>query len=711
MRLGIRGQFVAVLIIAAGLPLLAGIFSVNFLGRHYYRSQKGELFQAIAENLSQTLGQAIARENESLAIWVLFSDVSQILATYESPAPGGSAETVARWIQEREATWKDLPPDAPFLLDILRNPLSERLKEYQRRHPLFAEILIAGPRGALVAATNKTSDYWQADEKWWRTTQRLPRGDYWIQGIQFDESARVYSLNIAYPIYNDAEDTPVGAVKAILNVSPLIAWIQPAESRSRPYRHVLMESGNVLAPVKDVYRRSPFRERVRTGVVAKLREADKGWRVLHLLRKGRELVGYATLQLPTRPMESEQAGSLDPLFVIVHDGYLQVMAPVWTQLALTSCVGGGALVLFLLAGWYVGNRRIVRPLRLLSETARSIAATAHLEDRQSDAASSPSVMSRKQPRELVRDLASIRSVQEMEQFSHDFGLMANRVLNYHRHLEKEISLKEEEIQRDLEMARDFQESLLPREYPLVPSEPVPPAPLALDFFHIYKPAFLVGGDFFDVTKLSDHKAGIFLADVVGHGARSALVTAILRTLLQDLSPEADSPDRFLTAMNGHFYNLVPHRDQCIFATALYLVVDTEERTVTVTSAGHHSPLLVDRTSRTVSRVLSRAQTEPALGLFADTEYHSHCQPIETGQTLLLFTDGLLEATEPTGREEFGWERVEATVREHLQENGAKLCQALIGDLTEFVNDTQFSDDICLVATDLTAERRGEGPLE
>jgi len=82
------------------------------------------------------------------------------------------------------------------------------------------------------------------------------------------------------------------------------------------------------------------------------------------------------------------------------------------------------------------------------------------------------------------------------------------------------------------------------------------------------------GDFFDVMKLSDHRAGIFIADVMGHGARSALVTAILRTLLQDLAAKASDPAQFLSLLNRHFHSIIEQSNQFIFVSAFYLLIDT-----------------------------------------------------------------------------------------------------------------------------------------
>src|SRR5206468_11145716 len=126
-----------------------------------------------------------------------------------------------------------------------------------------------------------------------------------------------------------------------------------------------------------------------------------------------------------------------------------------------------------------------------------------------------------------------------------------------------LSLKTGEIQRDLQIAREFQEALLPRSYPDVPAEGVHGA-LTLGFYHVYEPAASVCGDFFDVFKVSEGRAGVFIADVMGHGARSALVTAILRTLLQDLAEHGDDPARLLEEVNHHFFGILHGTGQFLF---------------------------------------------------------------------------------------------------------------------------------------------------
>ena len=106
-------------------------------------------------------------------------------------------------------------------------------------------------------------------------------------------------------------------------------------------------------------------------------------------------------------------------------------------------------------------------------------------------------------------------------------------------------------QGDLDMARDFQQAFLPRNYPCVPTQGEDDS-LTLNFHHLYQAALSVSGDFCHVIKLSDHRVGVFIADVMGHGTRSALVTAILRTLLHGLTTKANEPGHFLRPLIKSF---------------------------------------------------------------------------------------------------------------------------------------------------------------
>ena len=247
---------------------------------------------------------------------------------------------------------------------------------------------------------------------------------------------------------------------------------------------------------------------------------------------------------------------------------------------------------------------------------------------------------------------------------------------------------------------------MPREYPKIPTPGCSDA-LELKFHHVYTAASTVGGDFFDMVKLSDHSVGVFIADVMGHGARSALVTAILRTLIQDFVHDTSEPAAFLEIVNRHFHEIVKQSKEFIFVSTLYLLIDTESEEVRFASAGHPSPLFADRERGSVTPLFEGLRDNPALGLFPSSTYEQHVKGIIPGDIFFLFTDGAYEATNENGKE-FGLAGMRKVIASHLLESSAEIDEAIVGAITGFLGQSSPTDDICLVSVEVMAARAKHG---
>src|SRR4026209_248489 len=112
------------------------------------------------------------------------------------------------------------------------------------------------------------------------------------------------------------------------------------------------------------------------------------------------------------------------------------------------------------------------------------------------------------------------------------------------------------------------------------------AATALRFYHRYLPASMMGGDFFHIARLSDDKAGICICDVMGHGVRAALITAMLRALIETHAVDAADPGRFLTELNSEFTRILKQTGTLVFATVLCCVINIRERDARFGCAGH-----------------------------------------------------------------------------------------------------------------------------
>jgi sigma-B regulation protein RsbU (phosphoserine phosphatase) len=135
-----------------------------------------------------------------------------------------------------------------------------------------------------------------------------------------------------------------------------------------------------------------------------------------------------------------------------------------------------------------------------------------------------------------------------------------------KRLAEQVAAYNAQMRSDIEMARHLQQSLLPGAYPVFPANAVPEKS-ALHFMHRFIPATELAGDFFSVFALSDTKAGVFICDVMGHGIRSALVTAMMHALVENEAPRAVDPGQFLAALNRRLVRHIKPAEGPMFVTA------------------------------------------------------------------------------------------------------------------------------------------------
>jgi serine phosphatase RsbU (regulator of sigma subunit) len=602
-----------------------------------------------------------------------------------------SDEEFKAFIHQTETRWPALKADAEPLRGILQSETAGELHAFRMINPLFAEILLTNDRGELLAATEKSSDYWQADEVWWQRAMQEKFRHAFVEGINYDASAAVYSVDVSVPIrdWRHPADPPVGVVKGVVNASPLLMSFAPTLAGDAAVHLVVLADGRILAQLSG-QKIAPLTERIAPEAVAQLQRMRPGSMLVSMRGGPLDLAGYAPLKFGEGGADELGVAGLTPMYVLVYRSAEEAFAPVRKQILMLSVSGALLILGCVFAGYVLAGKKILDPLEALRAAAQAIGATAKIGDH------APA------PRNLpaLESIQRLKTGDELQDLAREFAYMAGRVLTYHEHLERDLAAKTREIDRDLQMAREFQEALMPHEYPRVPSV-THPAALMLDFHHIYRPASSVGGDFFDVLKLSDHRAGIFIADVMGHGARSALVTAILRALLHNLSFGADDPAQFLARLNEHFHEIVRASQDTIFVSAFYLVIDTDTATASYASAGHPAPFVANRATRQVESLIDGLKGNPALGLLPLAAYHKWTRAVKDGDIFLLFTDGVHEAGNATG-EEFGLERMRTVIAEYLARGGRELSQVLVDAVHAFIAPALPSDDICLVTVEVTA---------
>ena len=264
--------------------------------------------------------------------------------------------------------------------------------------------------------------------------------------------------------------------------------------------------------------------------------------------------------------------------------------------------------------------------------------------------------------------------------------------------DREIRRKNEQMETDLRMATELQQALMPRSYPRFGAERGE-GTTSLRFFHRYAPASMMGGDFFHIARLSDDAAGICICDVMGHGVRAALITAMLRALIETDVAEAADAARFLTKLNDEFTGILKQTGTVVFATVLYSVINIMHGEAHFACAGHPVPLHLRRTTGEVNAAFGHGCGGPAVGLIPDVQFKTTDVKLAPGDFLLFFTDGIIEVESKQGSY-FGVEGLQNSVRSNLEQPAESLLQNIIEDACRFAGSDVFADDVCLVTAEL-----------
>jgi len=240
-------------------------------------------------------------------------------------------------------------------------------------------------------------------------------------------------------------------------------------------------------------------------------------------------------------------------------------------------------------------------------------------------------------------------------------------------------LEKQRLVKDMEFARTVQESFLPQKSPEVQN---------YSFSAHYTPALEVGGDFYDFIHLDKDRTGIIIGDVSGKGVPAALYMAKLGSDMRTLAFTERSPAEALMKLN----DLLAERSRRgMFATLLYVELDASTGNMTMSNAGHLPPIVKRADGALVK--LAAASGAP-LGMMPDMKYGQETAKLERGDTVILYTDGIIEAMN-TREELYGYARFEATLKQSAA-HPASLKDAIIGDVNRFTGLSPQHDDMTLV---------------
>ena len=242
-----------------------------------------------------------------------------------------------------------------------------------------------------------------------------------------------------------------------------------------------------------------------------------------------------------------------------------------------------------------------------------------------------------------------------------------------------------QLDRSMQTARQIQSSLLPQKLPESDAVKI----LACNI-----PAYDIGGDYYDVIQIDQSHIGIAIADVSGKGIAGAMMMAVCQGVLRARASQELSPAKILSELNAV---LSANLAEDMFITMLYMVINTETRTMQFARAGHDRPLLKRRDSETVEAIDGAGI---AIGLADPEIFNSAIQDITiqlgAGDVVVLYTDGVTEALNKDG-DEWGLAQLNQTIIDNSAAGIEKLMNSIRGGIALHVGAQPQYDDMTLVA--------------
>ncbi|WCL49202.1 SpoIIE family protein phosphatase [Leptospira sp. GIMC2001] len=251
--------------------------------------------------------------------------------------------------------------------------------------------------------------------------------------------------------------------------------------------------------------------------------------------------------------------------------------------------------------------------------------------------------------------------------------------------EKQTNRKQlQTYQSELEIARKLQESTLPATFPSMTN---------LQISVKYKPMSYVGGDFYDFHQINDHQLMVLIADVTGHGIPAAFEAAMLKVAFSVEKNSGKSPSEILQNLNTiliHSYN-----NQLLTATLALL--DLDERKLVVANAGHPSMLLRKRKNDELIELRPKGSL---IGFKDVLELDEVEHKFESGDRLVLYTDGLVDGIHPFTKEMFGEDRLIEIIKDSDQNAAAEAVDRIINAAGQWAQKETPDDDMTLIVIDI-----------
>jgi serine phosphatase RsbU (regulator of sigma subunit) len=268
----------------------------------------------------------------------------------------------------------------------------------------------------------------------------------------------------------------------------------------------------------------------------------------------------------------------------------------------------------------------------------------------------------------------IKPLNEKELVARVLSLL--RLKSVHNELyERNLQLKKE-----LEIAKRVQQFIIPKDFSQVLY------PLVSGYYH---PIEDIGGDFFDCYPLPDGNYGFLIADVTGHGIPAALVMSMAKMIFSIYATRFNSTSELFSSVNDQMNGLLLDTQ---YITSFFVIYDNKTKTIKYSNAGHTRALYYRANKK---KVLALDTNGFFIGLSIDNNYEEKTLPVDPGDRLLLYTDGITEIKNLKG-DEFGENRLAKYMIDNVSIKGDDFCNSLFQEIISYAPIENRADDIAFL---------------
>lgn len=421
---GMRGKLILVFLLVGLLPIIiVSAISISYFSK-ILTDNIGDKFQHIAIQMSNRLDVILRLEIEmakrlGTARISIREDIQKANTRYS----GKIDAEIKPELKQMDSFWIKASENDVLVKSYLENNLAHRLKFHQASDPKkYAEIIATDIHGALIAATGKTSDYYQGDEEWWVKAFNGGRGAIHVNGICFDKSANLYSLNISIPVMDESKRHAIGVIKMVLNAKEVFKTILDIEIGKTGHAHLVNSEGKLLVEGKEDPSACAFAPDILPpNSTTKMIKPYPSWYIGLCEHCGEKVISASAPLTITSEMIPDSFGGKN-WYIMVHEGKSEALSLLYRIITILILITAAAAAIIVFISIKLANR-ITNPIHLLHDGAEIIG-NGNLNHR-----------------------LSIKTGDEIEQLADEFNRMSDKLQDSNRTLEKKVKDRTAELRQ------------------------------------------------------------------------------------------------------------------------------------------------------------------------------------------------------------------------------------------------------------------------